>query len=99
MLGFMTNEQNITFEFLLAVFVANFPEAFSAASLLRAQKVPIRRIFSMWMIVFVLTGLLPDFNPGHRPGGLTRPLPCQDDGLTLSIWQPVDGQAKRPADG
>eukprot|EP00931_Biecheleriopsis_adriatica_P074535 TRINITY_DN48574_c0_g1_i1.p1 TRINITY_DN48574_c0_g1~~TRINITY_DN48574_c0_g1_i1.p1 ORF type:complete len:349 (+),score=28.73 TRINITY_DN48574_c0_g1_i1:65-1111(+) len=58
MLGFMTNEKAITFEFLLAVFVANFPEAFSAASLLRVQRVSVSRIFSMWMIVFVLTGLL-----------------------------------------
>lgn len=67
MLGFMTNEKAITFEFILAVFVANFPEAFSASSLLRAQKMSINRIFAMWMAVFVLTGLLAMFGSWVMP--------------------------------
>lgn len=36
MLGFMTNEKTITWEFLLAIFVANFPEAPGVALVVRA---------------------------------------------------------------
>lgn len=58
MLGFMTNEKTISFTFLAAIFVANFPEAFSGASILKAQGMPARKVFLMWFIVFVLTGVL-----------------------------------------
>lgn len=43
MLGFMTNEGSVTFSFLVAIFIANFPEAFSGSSLLRGQKMPVSR--------------------------------------------------------
>ncbi|CAJ1329829.1 unnamed protein product, partial [Effrenium voratum] len=43
MLGFMTNEGAVTFSFLVAIFIANFPEAFSGASLLSGQKMPVSR--------------------------------------------------------
>ena len=42
-LGFMTNEGSVTFSFLVAIFIANFPEAFSGASLLLGQKMPVSR--------------------------------------------------------
>lgn len=58
MLGFMTNEHTISFEFLIAIFIANFPEAFSGASLLRSQGMSVSRIFAMWFLVFVVTGVL-----------------------------------------
>jgi zinc transporter ZupT len=58
MLGFMTNERAITFEFLIAIFIANFPEAFSGSSLLRSQGMSVFKIFGMWFIVFMVTGLL-----------------------------------------
>lgn len=43
MLGFMTNEGSVTFSFLVAIFIANFPEAFSGSSLLLGQKMPVSR--------------------------------------------------------
>lgn len=58
MLGFMTNEGHISFEFLIAIFIANFPEAFSGASLLKKQGMGVRRVFLMWFFVFAATGLL-----------------------------------------
>jgi len=58
MLGFMTNEGTVSWDLLVAVFIANFPEAFSAASLLRGYNVPASTIVGMWTLVFVLTGLL-----------------------------------------
>mmetsp|Transcript_55334 Transcript_55334/g.117975 ORF Transcript_55334/g.117975 Transcript_55334/m.117975 type:complete len:476 (+) Transcript_55334:187-1614(+) len=58
MLGFMTNEGSIGFEFLVAIFIANFPEAFSGASLLIKQGMSTTKVFAMWTTVFVVTGLL-----------------------------------------
>mmetsp|Transcript_33446 Transcript_33446/g.106008 ORF Transcript_33446/g.106008 Transcript_33446/m.106008 type:complete len:413 (-) Transcript_33446:169-1407(-) len=58
MLGFMTNDGSLTWVLLVSVFIANFPEAFSAASLLRQHGVPRARIVFMWTTVFISTGLL-----------------------------------------
>eukprot|EP00913_Durusdinium_trenchii_P023015 g21610.t1 len=44
MLGFMTNEGAVSFAFLVAIFIANFPEAFSGSSLLLGQKMPVSRM-------------------------------------------------------
>ena len=46
--GFMTNEGAITWPLLVAVFIANFPESFSAAGLLREQGMAPGRILLMW---------------------------------------------------
>ena len=40
----MTNEGAVTFSFLIAIFIANFPEAFSGASLLLGQNMSVSRI-------------------------------------------------------
>jgi len=45
-------------DLLVAVFIANFPETFCAAGLLRGYNVPARTIVGMWILVFVLTGRL-----------------------------------------
>jgi len=58
MLGFMTNEGGVTFSFLVAIFIANFPEAFSGASILLGQNMPVNKILAMWTVLFLLTGLL-----------------------------------------
>jgi len=58
MLGFMTNGGEVTFSFLLAVFVANFPEAFAGASALQRQGMPAVRNVALWSSVFLLTGTL-----------------------------------------
>jgi len=58
MLGFMTNDGEMSWVLLVAVFVANFPEAFSAASLLKEQGYSTTKILWMWASVFLLTGVL-----------------------------------------
>jgi len=57
LLGFMTAERTISYSLLVALFIANFPEAFSAASLLKPH-MSVARIMLMWTALFVLTGLL-----------------------------------------
>ncbi|CAE8582252.1 unnamed protein product [Polarella glacialis] len=58
MMGFMTNKEDITMSFVIAIFVANFPEAFSGASLLRKQGMPPWKILMLWSAIFLLTGVL-----------------------------------------
>mmetsp|Transcript_49035 Transcript_49035/g.109985 ORF Transcript_49035/g.109985 Transcript_49035/m.109985 type:complete len:350 (+) Transcript_49035:36-1085(+) len=72
MLGFMTNEGSVTFSFLVAIFIANFPEAFSGASLLLGQRMPISRIMAMWLILFTLTGLLAMVGSLIMPANVER---------------------------
>lgn len=72
MLGFMTNEGSVTFSFLVAIFIANFPEAFSGSSLLRGQKMPVSRILLMWMVLFTLTGLLAMIGSLIMPANVAR---------------------------
>lgn len=73
MLGFMTNEGSVTFSFLVAIFMANFPEAFSGSSLLAGQKMPSSRILTMWMVLFILTGLLAMVGSLIMPGKHAAP--------------------------
>lgn len=70
MLGLMTNEHTISWDFLVAIFIANFPEAFSAASLLRGYGVNKRTIVGMWLAVFVMTGLLAMLGSAVIPADL-----------------------------
>lgn len=58
MMGLMTNRGDVTIPFVLAIFVANFPEAFSAAGLLREFGVTRSKIILMWSSVFLGTGIL-----------------------------------------
>mmetsp|Transcript_72882 Transcript_72882/g.144423 ORF Transcript_72882/g.144423 Transcript_72882/m.144423 type:complete len:395 (-) Transcript_72882:532-1716(-) len=58
MLGFMTNQNEISLVFLLAIFVANFPEAYSGSVVLNKAGMPKWRNFMLWLTVFLLTGIL-----------------------------------------
>mmetsp|Transcript_8895 Transcript_8895/g.22941 ORF Transcript_8895/g.22941 Transcript_8895/m.22941 type:complete len:402 (-) Transcript_8895:89-1294(-) len=58
MLGFMTNEGTIQIHFLVAVLLANFPEAFAGGPLLKSQGMSTPRIMAMWMTVFLMTGMM-----------------------------------------
>lgn len=58
LIGFMTNSGKLTTLFLIAIFIANFPEAFSAAAILKAQNVSAKQILAMWGFVFIMTGTL-----------------------------------------
>lgn len=72
MLGFKTNEGSLSWQFIVAVFIANFPEAFSAASLLKDQGVSTSKIMVMWSSVFVITGVLAFFASWAMPDDVSE---------------------------
>ncbi|CAE8722102.1 unnamed protein product [Polarella glacialis] len=72
MLGFMTNEGGVSFAFLVAIFIGNFPEAFSGASLLYEEKMPVSRILAMWTALFLMTGLLAMLGSLMMPSDVQR---------------------------
>jgi zinc transporter ZupT len=58
MLGLMVNQREASWYFLAAIFIANFPESFSAAILLREHGVTKLKIIGMWGSIFLMTGIL-----------------------------------------
>jgi len=59
LLGFITNEKAMTVAFIVSIFVANFPEAFSSASMLRAKTdMSGWTIFLLWASLCVVTTFL-----------------------------------------
>lgn len=58
MLGLMTNQHKMKFGFLFAIFIANFPEAFSGAGILKEQNWPPSLIILQWVTVCLVTGLV-----------------------------------------
>lgn len=58
MMGFMTKERRITFSFLVAIFMANFPEAFAGAAALQREGMLTHKNLLLWSSVFVVTGFL-----------------------------------------
>jgi len=59
LLGFITNEKAMTVAFIVSIFVANFPEAFSSASMLRAKtEMSGMKIFLLWASLCVITTIL-----------------------------------------
>lgn len=81
MMGLMTNSGNITVNFIVAIFVANFPEAFSAAGLLREIGMSRVKIVMMWTSVFVGTGMLAFLGSWAMPG--------KGVNSTLEMVQPI----------
>jgi len=72
MLGFMTNQNEISLVFLLAIFVANFPEAYSGSAVLDKQGMPKRQNFMLWLTVFLLTGILTMVGSLCAPTNVSR---------------------------
>lgn len=58
LLGFLAAEHKLSVVLVLSLFVANFPEAFSSASLMKEANVPVFNIVGMWSALCVLTGTL-----------------------------------------
>merc|ERR1719409_2501736 len=58
LLGFLAAERSLSLVLVLSLFVANFPEAFSSASLMKEADVPKIKIIGMWSALCVLTGVL-----------------------------------------
>jgi len=58
MMGFMAKTKSLTWVLVVSIFIANFPEAFSAASMLKSHKMGSGKIMLMWCSIFVNTGVL-----------------------------------------
>lgn len=58
LLGFLAAEHKLSLVLVLSLFVANFPEAFSSASLMKEANMPLFKIVGMWSALCVLTGTL-----------------------------------------
>lgn len=58
LLGFLAAERSLSLVLVLSLFVANFPEAFSSASLMKEAGIPVWKIVGMWSALCVLTGVL-----------------------------------------
>jgi len=58
MMGFMAKRQRLTKVLVVSIFIANFPEAFSAASMLKGHGMESWKILLMWCSIFINTGLL-----------------------------------------
>jgi len=58
LLGFLAAENSLSLVLVLSLFVANFPEAFSSASLMKEAGVAVYKIVGMWAFLCALTGIL-----------------------------------------
>lgn len=58
LIGFITNEMMMTVAFIVSIFVANYPEAFSSASMLRGKGWPAWKILTMWGSLCIITTIL-----------------------------------------
>merc|ERR1719161_684356 len=58
LLGFLAAENSLSLVLVLSLFVANFPEAFSSASLMKEAGVGIGKIVGMWSVLCLVTGVL-----------------------------------------
>jgi hypothetical protein len=58
LLGFLAAENSLSLVLVLSLFVANFPEAFSSASLMKEAGVGVWKIMGMWTALMVITGVL-----------------------------------------
>merc|ERR1719440_1663924 len=58
LMGFLSAEGHLTPVLIISLFVANFPEAFSSASLLIQAKMSTSKIIGMWTGLCLLVGCL-----------------------------------------
>mmetsp|Transcript_5880 Transcript_5880/g.9523 ORF Transcript_5880/g.9523 Transcript_5880/m.9523 type:complete len:451 (-) Transcript_5880:146-1498(-) len=79
MLGLMTNQHRLKFGFLFAIFLSNFPEAFSCAGILREHRWSNIKIFLLWFLVFLVTGLVA------MAGSFVMPESCAREAFTTRL--------------
>lgn len=72
MIGFMVAEGELSLAFIVAVFLANFPEAMSASALMKRNGDSTKKIICMWFVLFVGTGFIAALTvlifPEKKPG-------------------------------
>jgi zinc transporter ZupT len=80
MLGLMTNRHQLSFGFLFSIFLANFPEAFSGASILQRRKhrMSVWSTIFLWSSIFVITGFVA------MVGSFTMPENCGSQTFTTA---------------
>jgi zinc transporter ZupT len=86
LLGFLAAEHRLSMVLVISLFIANFPEAFSSACLLKEAGWKTWKILSMWTLCFVLTALLAMASCAMCPANLQvhiglRALECFIEGL------------------
>lgn len=74
LLGFLAAEHQLSMALVISLLIANFPEAFSSACLLKEARWSSWKIFSMWTLCFLLTAALATIScllcPVHLEGNL-----------------------------
>jgi zinc transporter ZupT len=79
LLGFITNEKAMTVAFIVSIFLANFPEAFSSASMLKGKGMGNIKIMGLWGSLCVITTLLSGLSSAALPTDMHahRPAACR----------------------
>lgn len=67
LLGFITNEKAMTVAFIVSIFLANFPEAFSSASMLKAKGMSNVKIIGLWGSLCIITTVLSGLSSAALP--------------------------------
>jgi zinc transporter ZupT len=67
LLGFITNEKAMTVAFIVSIFLANFPEAFSSASMLKAKGMSNVKIVGLWGSLCIITTVLSGLSSAALP--------------------------------
>jgi len=57
LIGFLASHNNLSIDFVASVFLANFPEAFSATSMLKGLRTPTWKIMACWTLLMLITGV------------------------------------------
>lgn len=70
LLGFITNEKAMTVAFIVSIFLANFPEAFSSASMLKAKGMSNLKIIALWGSLCVITTVLSAMSSAALPADM-----------------------------
>jgi len=98
LIGFMQSEGTLSIAFIVAVFLANFPEAMSSSALMFRSGDPVWKILSMWSALFIGTGAVAFLTalifPGHcHKGDENAPKVCEFPATVNIIASASEGLA------
>lgn len=101
LMGILSAEGHLTPVMIISLFIANFPEAFSSASLLIQADVPTHRIIGMWTGLCILVGCLAGlscwtllyFYPEFAHGGVASAALPMSVLLIIALIEGVTGGA------
>jgi len=94
LIGLMSDRRNMGLQLLLAIALANFPEAFHASGVMVRSHWPVLRIFVIWLLVVMLSGLLALLAALARPSDILKNSPTwQVRWLAAAVLQGILGGA------